>query len=189
MALKRHFARGSTYDFHKYNGKVNVKASSFETRGDKFWYEKIAKIRDPFGYMLANISMKPNLWVGDLLCEEANQNYQRWCSITESITYRVREEMSTLPWNFDGNFIFENGEHPAALKSMLDGSISPEVLSVVDQLVGFTKHWEKHSWDPTVKGSIHVIRKLKGFIEFDPVKIREVLVQIFSSRQKEKTAA
>lgn len=191
VALKRHFARGSTYDFHKYCGKVNVKPSSFETRGDRFWYEKLSKIRDPLTFMVANVSIKPNLWVGDLMCEEANENYVRWCKVTESITYHVGQQLSQFDSraSFNSVFVFDGTGHPPALKAMLDGSLSPEVLAVLDQLIGFTRHWDKHSWDPTVKGTVHLIRKLRGFIQFDPDAIKREVKKIFDRQREDDVAA
>lgn len=190
MALKRHFAPESSYDFHKYCGKVNVRASSFETRGDRFWYEKLSKIRDPLGYMVANISKKPNLWVGDLLCSEAEQNYLEWCRVTESITYRTKQELSQFdPWlSFNDIFVMKDG-HPPALKSYLAGTMSAEVLAVLDRLVGFTRNWAKHSWDPTVKQAVHRIRKLGGFVEFDPESVKSAVKKIFATQRENSSAA
>ena len=38
LAMKRHFT--SSYDYFKYNGKVNARVDAFENRKDKFFFFK-----------------------------------------------------------------------------------------------------------------------------------------------------
>ena len=54
MALKRHFT--SDYDMFKYNGKLNNTGfNNFETRRDKYQFQKLSKLKNPEQFMLANI--------------------------------------------------------------------------------------------------------------------------------------
>jgi len=54
VALKNHFTQKS-YDYVKYNGKTSVKADSFNSRKDKIFFEKLAKHKDPKGFLIANL--------------------------------------------------------------------------------------------------------------------------------------
>lgn len=181
VALKRHFQPGSNYDFHKYKGKVNVKRSSFESRPDRFHYEKLARKRDPVGFLVANLSVNPKLWIGDLFVEEAEARYEYWCSVTESITYNLAQQLGRVSdRDFNSLFIFHDGQHPPILQMVAGGQVSAEVLAVMDSLLNFTRSWEKHAWDPTVRGAIHLTRKLRGFVPFDRETIRNTVVKLFS---------
>jgi hypothetical protein len=179
LAVKRHFSYGSTYDYHKYGGRLNVKASSFEARSDRYFYEKLARKRDVLSFCVANCSANPKCWVGDLFNDQAEEEYNRFMRVTESITYTLGREMGRYASGFDKLFKFEDGNHPVILNAYLAGQLSPEVLCVIDQLVGFTKHWEKYSWDPTVKQSIHRIQRLRGFVEYDREKVVLTLKKLF----------
>jgi hypothetical protein len=191
VAMKRHFTPGSTYDYVKYKGKISASAKSFNQRPDRFWYEKLARKRDVVGFLIANLSVNPKLWIKELFTDEAEQRHDRWCRVTESITYHVRQQMSQFdPWDsFDSLFTFTDGEHPKALQALMDGSLSPEVLAVIDGMCGFTKHWEKYSWDPSVRLAVGLIRKLQPFVEFDPGMVKSVLTKIFIRESREEATA
>lgn len=191
VAVKRHFTPGSSYDYVKYNGKTNVSRKNFGDRPDAFWYEKLAKRRDVVPFLVANLSADPKLWVKDLFTEAAEERYARWCRVTESITYFLRQQMSQFdPWeSFDSLFTFRDGDHPKALIALTDGSLSPEVLAVIDRMCGFTKHWEKYSWDPTVRLAVDRLRKLSPFVEFDPDMVRTELKKIFIKEREASGAA
>jgi len=73
IALKRHFS--SSYDYVKYNGKVNVSVASLEKRRDKYSFTKLAKQPDPFGLAVANLFEDTSKWVGDLFDDESQRVY------------------------------------------------------------------------------------------------------------------
>jgi len=170
---------GSTYDYHKYNGRTNVKSSSFETRNDRYFYEKLARKRDVIGFLVANLSENPKLWIGDIFSDEAEVRYARFCRVCESLSYTMQTELCSFDVEFDELLRFIDGVHPPILKAYMNGRVSPEVLYAIDKLVHFTEYWRKYSWDPTVKRIIHRIGKLDGFVPIDEKRIREILVRIF----------
>jgi hypothetical protein len=58
LALRNHF-NNEKYDYFLYNGKVSGSVASFEKRKDRFFFEKLAKHRDPHGLMVANFVYNP----------------------------------------------------------------------------------------------------------------------------------
>jgi len=77
LAIKQHFTRES-YDFFKYHGRVSASARAFESRRDKYYFDKLAKVRDAKGFILANVSEKPSVWIGELVGSEAAEvTYKR----------------------------------------------------------------------------------------------------------------
>lgn len=178
LAIKRHFAPASTYDYHKYNGKVTARVSSFEARSDRFLYEKLAKHNDLEGFLVANISQDPKVWVGNLREPAAEANYLRWCKVTESITRETENALSRFD-DFNEAFEFRNGTHPPVITAIMDGQ-PIEVFAVLERMLNFTKRWHSHEWDPNVKGISHVLKKLGGFVQYDDAAIRKVVVKMFS---------
>ena len=77
LALQRHFT--SSYDYFKYNGKVNASPQSFEIRKDKFQFYKLSKHNDYKNYIVANmVNSDKKIWVGDLLTNESDDIYKQW---------------------------------------------------------------------------------------------------------------
>ena len=75
LAIKAHFTNPK-YDFFKYNGKVSASLDSFNRRRDKFHFAKLAKHKDPVGYLVSQyITGNFTGWVGDLFTEEAGRVY------------------------------------------------------------------------------------------------------------------
>ena len=77
LAVKQHFSDGS-YDYFKYNGKIRVNAEKFNSRKDRFFYEKIKRqMQDRpeavLEYLVANLHDAPKLWIGQLCDDSAMQ--------------------------------------------------------------------------------------------------------------------
>jgi hypothetical protein len=95
LALKNHFTKDS-YDYFKYGGKVSASVKSFESRRDRFYFEKLAKMRDPTSFILANLSEDTNIWVGDLCANEtAERRYKSWLKRNQSLSYTFRNDLSS----------------------------------------------------------------------------------------------
>lgn len=185
VALKRHFTPGSTYDYHKYRGKTNIRPRHFELRADRYHFEKLSRLRDPKTYLVANLSENPKMWVGELFTDEAQDRFLEWCRVTESITYALSQQLDKLHEDFDDNLTFHDGEHPPVLVAMGMGDLHPAVVSLLDQLCNFTPSWTKYAWDPIVSQGIHKIRSLRGFFEFDADRCKRAIIKVFADSNKE----
>ncbi len=177
QAVKRHFAPNSKYDFHKYGGKLKLKASTFDISPQRFQFDKLSRHPDLVNMLVANLSLSPKIWVGDLSDATAHENYLRHMKIKESLSYFLKKELSQFD-DLNTAFIFTDDSAPA-YQAALAGELSLEVLAVIDAMVNYTAHWEKvRGWDPSVKGMVHVIRKLSSFIDFDADKTKIILKEI-----------
>jgi len=73
LAVKNHFT--TSYDFFKYNGKVNAKEDSFLKRKDKFFFAKLQRkykdndLRDLF---VSNFADGEDFWIGNVLTQKLN---------------------------------------------------------------------------------------------------------------------
>ena len=175
LALKQHFTR-SNYDFFKYNGKVNVQQSSFEVRKDKYQFYKLSKHKDPINYLVSNFVFNDIKWVGDLFSEPSKDTYIKWQKYQQSITYNFTNELNKLLTKFNDNFIVTNGQHPHLLKLYKTGEISLETLIILDDILGFTKHWNKQIEDTILWPSIYQkMVKYRPFVSYDKFKCRKLL--------------
>lgn len=154
VSLKAHF-RGDRYDFFKF-GKIAPKVQTYENRKDRHFFDKLAKKHSTetamVQFLVSQMQENPNLWVGSMLGEEANQRYLEWRRRTERLTYQFGEDIKTLvryasiheqftPDAWGKLFIVENGNHPKILKLLLQKKISPETFCILDHITGFTKSW------------------------------------------------
>ena len=179
LALKRHFT--SSYDFFKYNGKVKANTMSFENRKDKFFFYKLSKRKDARDLILANLVVKPNVWAGDLLGDNAVEIFQQWSKRKQSFTYHYKSELSELNDDFNSNFIVEDGQHPRLLKLYNMRSISLETLCVLCDVTGCLKYWDNTISDTIVYPDINkTVKKYSPFLDYDRVKLKQITLDKFN---------
>jgi hypothetical protein len=181
VALKQHFTSKS-YDYFKYHGKTRSSTpTNYNQRKDKIFFMKLAKHQDPKHFLVANFVESDNSWIGDLAYNElAQENYIRWSKRIQSLSYFFKEEIKMLDDDFDSNFIVKDGQHPHALKLFLSKQISIETLVILIDIVRCFSHWQKHMQDDFVwKDLSHKLVKYKPFLNYDRVKMKEILLAHF----------
>lgn len=180
LALKRHFTTDS-YDYFKYNGKVNAKKESFEKRKDKFFFEKLSRHRDPHGLILANLLQSNETWIKDLVGDKAQENYNEWVKKNQSLTYIVSNELSNLKKDFDSNFRVVDGQLPPIIDIYLGNKISLETLLICVDILGCLPYWNNKLKDNIVWIQISmIIKKSIPFMKYDKTKIKKVVIDFFA---------
>lgn len=173
LALKRHFT--SSYDFIKYNGKVNVKIETFEKRKDKYNFYKLSRQQDPFGILLSSLFNNPECWIGDMFSEEANKNYLSMRKRFESLKYIFSEDLDKLYPIHESLSISNGDQHPKALKLYNRGEISPETLIVLDIIGGIFSIWDKKITEPYMWKDIKFkLNKLAPFLTIDKKEFKDI---------------
>jgi hypothetical protein len=180
LALKNHFSSPS-YDYFKYNGKLKVNATSFNSRKDKLFFQKLSKHPDVHNFLVANLSKNEKAWIKDLAySEEAENIYKNWLKVNQSLTYVIKNELGELELPFDSNFK-TNGDHPYLLKRYLGGDISLETLCVLLDLTRAKKHWDsKMEYDPIYQEVKLKIEKYTPFIKYDKEKVKNIILNYFN---------
>lgn len=180
LALKNHFTKES-YDYFKYGGKVSARASTFETRRDRYYFEKLAKHRDPRSYILANVIERPNAWVGELVGDQgAEVTYTQWLKRTQSLTYTFKNELGALDDDFDANFRVEDGGHPYLMKLYLRKKICIETLIILALLTKCFNQWNKAmEYDPVWKEVGMRMIKYQPFINIDLDRMKKIVMEKF----------
>lgn len=181
LGIKLHF-HSKDYDFIKYNGKVKSDINSFLKRKDKYHFGKLFKThkQELQDFYIANLSLK-DLWAGDLLDNECVKVYKDWKNRNQKLSYLFETEVSDLLRKRNINKVLEvkNGQHPILLKEFMGKKISLETICIMDEIIGFTKDWEKSISETLVYPDIqNRINKYKSFISVDYKKYKEVLINI-----------
>ena len=175
IALKNHFETPS-YDYFRYNGKVNASFDSFCARKDKYQFSKLSKKDNVQNYILANfIAQKKISWVGDLLSEEAETNFKVWQKRQQSLTYIVNEDLSGFD-NLKEVLLVKNNQHPILLKMYLQKKVCIETLIIIDRFTNMFEYWNKNISDPVVWPTVYMlVEKYKPFFKYDKNKFKHML--------------
>ena len=181
VAIKNHFT-SPTYDYFKYKGRTKASFNTFNKRSDKYFFYKLADRKDKIGYLVANFVSSGNNWVGDLVCsEEGERSYRRFIRYRDSVSYNFNIDLDRLLDQFDCNFKVIEGQHPPLLIKHLQNEIYLETLVILDDMIGFAKHWNKKINDPIVWPQVAWrVKKFKPFLQYDQQKLKKLVVDKFS---------
>lgn len=176
MAVKMHFTQ-PTYDFFKYNGKVNANLDAFNRRRDKYHFAKLAKLKDAMGYLVAQYTAGNfNGWAGDLFTEDAERAYTQYLSRQQSITYNFQSDLEKLEEGFISKFKVKDGQHPEALVMFRRGNISIETFTILNNHLNFFQLWDIRIDDTVLWPSIRErCLKYRPFLHYDKAKIKSIL--------------
>lgn len=180
VALKNHFTQ-KNYDYLKYNGKVkSANPKSFESRRDKYMFEKLAKKDDIKGFLIANF-LCGTKWVGDLVTnDKAESIYKEWLKRKQSLTYVFKTELDHLDADFNENFKCNQG-HPKLLRLYLSGKVSIETLKILCDLTNCIRVWNlEMTSDPVWEEVEKKLIKYNSFFSYDAEKMKTIVVDKFS---------
>ena len=179
LAMKKHFTTDG-YDYHRYNGKVRAGFDKYQTRPDVYFFHKLSKADDPQGQMLANMIVKPDIWIRDIVEETGEARYLEWRKRMESLTYTFKNDLNKLDDNYQANFAVHNGQHPHIMSLYLQRQISLETLSIIAKASNIFAYWEKEIVDKFVaRDIIRISRKYRPFLEISEKKFKDLIRERF----------
>jgi len=181
LAMKQHFCK-ENYDYHKYHGKSRASLQSFYKRKDRYWFEKLSRQksdREILDYFVANFVScddPDRMWIGEII-KNGESNYVSWRKRTQSLSYTFTGECEGIlnAKNFDEMFLIKNRRHPQIVKEYLKSSISLETLMVLDEILHFSKEYDKILDDPVWLSISRKMKKYKSFINIDVSRYTKVL--------------
>ena len=185
QSLKLHFNQ-QTYDFFKYNGKTNTSKLVFENRKDKYHFYKLARKvthkDDLVSFLVANFVENENVWVGDLLTEDAEVKFRKHQKIIQSLSYIFENDCKVIFEDCkDPNDVIRviDGEYPILLKKALRKEIHVETLCLLAQILGFLPMWNKKITDTIPWPEYQKkLTKYAHFLPQDMVKYKLILKKI-----------
>lgn len=174
VAIKSHFT--SSYDYHRYKGKVNVKDTTYLKRKDKKFFRRLQlkyKKEELVYYFLANILMG-DTWVGNF----REENFTLWKKRIQSLTYNFKKDCAFIFESIDNpnDILKVNDSHPLLLKYFLTNTITLETLTILDDMLNFSPYWDKHFNDDIVVSNVLLtMEKYKGFLQYNKEKYQKIL--------------
>jgi len=164
------------WDVKKYGTKSSrLKQETFETRPDRWMFEKLAKQHkhDLSLFLIANFSTNPDLHVSDLLEDEAVERHKDWTRRRESLSYTVAKELASMT---NEDFHAGRGQHPRALQKYLGRKISLESLLVLFDLTNIDKKWQENLKGDRVWSNVFDrINRYREIYSYDQAKVFDVV--------------
>ena len=176
-ALKAHFQ--GDYDYHKFSGKTKTKRESYYKRMDRFFFAKTAvKYEDTevLNYFVSNFIHDRSGYIANF----TDKNYETWMNKRAMFYEIFSQEMQPFVKNFEPLFECESRQHPTLLKEYMGKRISLETMIVLDDLVEFSKRWDKELvWDDFVWPDVKkLMNNYKGFLTINTDKYRMKLLKL-----------
>tara|TARA_A100001015_G_C14999804_1_gene717982 strand:- start:1582 stop:2175 length:594 start_codon:yes stop_codon:yes gene_type:complete len=184
LGIKLHFHTKS-YDFIKYNGKVDATLNAYMKRKDKFHFAKLSrKYKDELkNFYIANLCQK-DLWVGDLLENEAHKCFTEWKKRHQKLSYLFETEVTELLKKKGIREVLDvvNGQHPYLLKQYMGKRISPETMCIILDITQVADRWNIEITDTLIYPEVmNKVEKYKSFLSYDikryARKLKELCVE------------
>jgi len=177
-AMKAHFSKNN-YDFHKYDGKTKVSRNSFWKRNDKYFFVKLAKKHDDRDsiqdYLVSNFIRDRRGYIANF----NDENYKVWKDRKTDFYNIFFDELRPLVKDFEPLFQTKNNNHPKLLKEFLGDRVSLETLIILDDLVDFSKGWDRELKEDIVWPDLKKLMKnYKGFLTIDKNRYRIRLLEL-----------
>ena len=189
LAVKLHFTTDS-YDYHKYEGKVNCKLETFTKNNARYFFHKLGtkySKDDILDFFVANFLSDSNKWIGDLTKNDGQDVYLDWKKRNDAFDYHFRSDclyivndFTNKHLSFDAGFNSFGGQHPRFFQLVLSKNISYESAIVFNEILGFSKRWDKQITEKVV-WPIHSkrIKKYTPFVKYNPTTVKLILKEIF----------
>ena len=189
LAVKLHFA-SDTYDYYKYDGKVNAKLDTFTKRKDRYFFHKLSTRyaeTDILDFFVANFLADSKRWIGNLLANDGRDVYLDYKKRKEAFAYHFKQECGTIASDlgrrnisFNDGFIPPNGQHPRILRLLIQRKISYQTAVVSDHFLGFTKNWDKEITEKVVWPEISLkVTRVKPFVNFNVTECKLIMKEVF----------
>jgi hypothetical protein len=179
-ALKLHFT--TDYDFNKYKGKVKYTPAQFDKNSHKYVYEKLAKKfsdEDLKKFFIANFLQNENVWVQDLLSQEAYENFVRFNTKCQSLSYVFEGELISIFGEENHKLLFKSNSDdlPLLLTKLLRNEVSPETILIMNEFLHFLPKWEENIKDEFVWPKVKLkLFKYRSFLEYDKSKFKKTFI-------------
>jgi len=187
LALKNHFSKPN-YDYFKYAGKSRASINSFNTRKDKYWFERMSRQKtddEIKNYYVANFveSDAPDrLWIGEIF-RDGEQKYQNWMKRQQSLSYLFKEQSQTIFLDYDLDEIFDTSKtHPIILKKFLSGQIAIETMVIYNKIFLYSEVFDKKLKDPVWESVSLKIKKYSPFLNIDIKPYKKYLKNIIGEK-------
>jgi len=184
QALKRHFTQ-EKFDFFKYRGHINTSKEAFENRKDKWHFYKLSRKfatnQELTDFLIANFLDDENIWVNNLLQEEADIKYIQYKKVMQSLAYTFENDCVSIFEGCDNpnSLLATNGDYPILLTKALRKEIHIQTLVLLNNILGFVPMWSKTITDTIRWPNYHMkMIKIASFLPQDSVRYKLILKKV-----------
>jgi len=189
LGVKLHFTT-KTYDYVKYEGKVNVKLETFTKRNDRYFFYKLSKQygqNDILDFFVANFASDSKGWIGNLLQRDGKDVFLDYKKRKESFIYHFRSDCTSIAndfhargISFDDGFLCRSGQHPRFLRLLIQKKLSLQTAIVFDHFLSFSKNFSKEITEKVVWPKISsTLARLKPFMRFNETECKMIMKDVF----------
>jgi hypothetical protein len=183
MAIKLHFT-SPKYDVFQTRGHVKGTRDTFNSRNDRYIFEKLAAKhpadKDMIQFFVSNFAYGHETAI--YANSEAEELFSEWTRRKQSLTKVFVDDLASVinyceMNKFDSKNVFNNvdGDLPVVLNLYLSGKITIETLSIINDLFPFVDMWAGDATIRIVLGDgLLRIKKLKGFVKYDSDKVTKI---------------
>ena len=190
LAVKLHFTSAS-YDYIKYEGKINAKLDTFTSRNDRYFFHKLStryKQDEILDFFVANFAKDDKKWVKSLLENDGKGNYLEYKKYQNAVGYHFRNDCSLLNdrigrdmVSFNDVLLVSNGQHPTMLRLLIQRKINIQTAIIIDSILSYSKNWSKDINEKVVWPKIaHTLTKLKGFMKYNETECKLIMKEVFN---------
>ncbi len=184
-AMKAHFSR-KDYDFLTYKCKSRVTRNTFYKSKDRLFFVKLSKKYEDYddikNYFVANFITERNGYIANF----NDKNYEIWKDRRSNFYDIFTEEIRPFVKDFNPIFKVKNSEHPFLLKEYLGKRVSLETLVILDEILGFTKNWNRSLAEDYMWYDINKLMKnYKRFLTIDKNQYRIQLLKLIEETNDE----
>jgi len=185
MALKLHFG-SDKYNVFENKGKVKCSRETFAKRNDFYMFEKLARRfstdQELIQFMASNFIYKNAnvIYSGS----EADDNFIEWKRRKQSATKLFSDDCDKLiSLHKPENEIFycTLNTLPYIINLYIANKINIETIRILDDTLDFISKWTDNSILLLLDDDIRRIKKSKGFVKYDKVKV----LPIFNNLKEE----
>jgi len=190
LAVKLHFTSAS-YDYIKYEGKINAKLDTFTSRNDRYFFHKLStryKQDEILDFFVANFAKDDKKWVKSLLENDGKGNYLEYKKYQNAVGYHFRNDCSLLNdrigrdmVRFNDVLLVSNGQHPTMLRLLIQRKINIQTAIIIDSILSYSKNWSKDINEKVVWPKIAFkMAKLKGFMKYNETECKLIMKEVFN---------
>lgn len=178
--LKLHF-NAPSYDYTKYSGKsglTKITEQKFESRADNVFFQKLAKHKDCFNFILANVVEDRQVQIRQLAySDKCDKVYHQWLKRQESLTYIFKSQVNKID-DLKHSFRFSKQNHPKVFQMYLKDELSLETICILLDVIGVVPIWDKKMQDDMVWiNEGQKIKKYTPFLPKDKTRFKKIIVE------------
>jgi hypothetical protein len=172
------------------HGKLRASKDAYNRRNDRLFFEKLAKAYDPEllrDFYVSNF-LEDKQYVTDLLDDSATNNFIRYQSRRQALTYNVAKDIDTVLSNGSCEaFRTHNDQYPGVLILYLQRRISIESLVIMNDFIKFANKFDKYYDGDVIWPKISMkIDKYRPFLKYDKDKMKHILKEKVNENSRGK---